>query len=204
MGQKKTQLEPGKFYHIYNHSIGKENLFRNEENYRFFLSKFFQTVSRVIDTYAYCLMPNHYHFLILVKDENAAINFYKQKYPQKGTPNSEDLIQIINKQLSNCFNGYSKAYNKIYKRKGALFIDSFGRKEVKERDYLVKIVHYIHYNPVHHKFVDNISDWKYSSYNSIINDNDSRICRKEVIELFENIDNFIFYNQQKSDDLYLY
>lgn len=60
-------LESGKYYHIYNHANGFENIFRKGENFSFFLEKYKFHLSAFFDTYAYCLMPNHFHFLVRVK-----------------------------------------------------------------------------------------------------------------------------------------
>lgn len=59
--------EPDKYYHIYNHANGFENVFRCKENYLFFLRKYRFHLLPFFDTYAYCLMPNHFHLLIRVK-----------------------------------------------------------------------------------------------------------------------------------------
>lgn len=201
MAEKKILLEPGSLYHIFNHSNGKDNLFENKENYRYFLSKYFYHVGSLVDTYSYCLMPNHFHLLILVKDEQEIIKTYRDINSHKEDINENHFLIWIIQQFSNFFNGYAKAFNKINNRKGALFNDSFKRKKVMERDYLFKLIHYIHYNPVHHKFVKNIEDWDYSSYKAIVKNSDSRISRNKVIELFDDLDNFIFYHQQKPDDL---
>lgn len=58
---------PNAFYHIYNHAVGTENLFKSHENYLFFLNKYDQHLSTVFKTLAYCLMPNHFHLLVQVK-----------------------------------------------------------------------------------------------------------------------------------------
>ncbi|MGY6523041.1 MAG: hypothetical protein ACXIUD_15015 [Mongoliitalea sp.] len=60
-------MEPGQSYHIYNHANGMENIFREEENYRFFLQQYKNYLGDVVDTYAFCLMPNHFHLLVGVK-----------------------------------------------------------------------------------------------------------------------------------------
>ncbi len=203
MAENRILLEPGNFYHIYNHSNGKDNLFENNENFRYFLNKYFHFVGSIVNTYSYCLMPNHFHFLILVKDKQEVIKAFRIKKPKANQINENTLLSWIIQLFSNFFNGYAKAFNKINNRKGSLFNDSFKRKKVEGKDYLVKLIHYIHYNPVHHNFVKSIEDWKFSSYKPIINNNDDRLSRNEVIELFDNLDNFIFYHQQRPDDLYL-
>jgi putative transposase len=53
-----------RYYHLFNHAIGSDNLFKEKENYLYFLRKYGIYISPVCQTYAYCLMPNHFHFLI--------------------------------------------------------------------------------------------------------------------------------------------
>jgi hypothetical protein len=58
-------------------------------------------------------------------------------------------------------------------------------------------------NPVHHGFVGNISGWKYLSYHSIISELETMLKRKEVIELFEDVENFKFSHAQINHNLML-
>jgi hypothetical protein len=70
----KPLLEPGAYYHIYNHANGSDNLFRNDDNYMFFLKKYSEFISPVADTFAYCLMPNHFHLAVRMKDFQSRSN----------------------------------------------------------------------------------------------------------------------------------
>jgi hypothetical protein len=53
-------LEPGHYYHIYNRGNNGENLFVEDENYRFFLDKYAKYCYPVFDTFSYCLLKNHF------------------------------------------------------------------------------------------------------------------------------------------------
>lgn len=65
----KTQpLIHGQYYHIFNRGNGGEKLFREDRNYPYFLGLCAKYVEPVTETYAYCLMPNHFHFLVRIKD----------------------------------------------------------------------------------------------------------------------------------------
>src|SRR5690606_10519986 len=111
--------------HIYNHGNGDDLLFREEENYRYFLQQYQRHIPPVADTLAWCLMPNHFHLLVKIKQLNE-LNF-------PGFKNLESLDGLnkkISKQFSNLFNGYSKAINKRFNRRGSLFIKNFNRKEI--------------------------------------------------------------------------
>ena len=100
-------MESGQSYHIYNHANGMENIFREEENYRFFLQQYPKYLANVVDTYAYCLMPNHFHSLVGIKEiGRIAITF----------PKFETLEKFIPKRFSNFFSSYTRAFNKMYEQ----------------------------------------------------------------------------------------
>jgi hypothetical protein len=75
--QTLEKLEHGKFYHIYNHGVGGRDLFREAPNYAHFLSQYDKYISTIAETYAWCLMPNHFHLLVRIK-EDEKIGFYKK------------------------------------------------------------------------------------------------------------------------------
>ena len=60
-------LNPDCVYHIFSRAIGKEKLFLEEEHYYFFLKRYKLHISPVADTFAYNLLPNHFHFLVRIK-----------------------------------------------------------------------------------------------------------------------------------------
>lgn len=152
-------LLPGNFYHIYNHANGNECLFVERENYRYFLQQTEIHLSPIADLIAYCLMPNHFHFLIYIQEERSLnmLPLFK-----KSTTIPTD--KIISKQFANLFSSYTQSFNKVYMRRGSLFIKNFKRKKVHDSNYLKTLITYIHLNPVHHHFVANLNDWEWSSY----------------------------------------
>lgn len=72
-------LLPGKKYHILSRAVGNEQLFLTEENYRFFLERYKKYVSPVADTFCYCLLPNHFHFLVRIKEASAILAFLEKQ-----------------------------------------------------------------------------------------------------------------------------
>ena len=68
MYHNEMALENGRFYHIYTRGINGTNLFYEERNYAYFLQKYGYYLHEVLDTYAYCLLGNHFHLLVRVKD----------------------------------------------------------------------------------------------------------------------------------------
>ena len=127
------KLEPGRMYHIWTHANGDENLFREDKNYTYFLEKYSRYIEPVAETFAYCLMPNHLHLMVRVKDEEEVLKFLrvKRSNPKLTLQGFETLggfSNVISRQFSHLFNGYTQAYNKVYDRKGSLFIPNFKRK----------------------------------------------------------------------------
>lgn len=188
MKKHEIHLESGSYYHIYNRAVGDENLFYSEANYFYFLKKYQEYISPVVETFSYCLMPNHFHFLIRIKSEEEIVKIIKiQSKPDRIDP---PINLYISKQFSNLFNGYSQAINKQQIRNGTLFSRPFKRKKVESMEYMRNLVIYIHSNPINHGFTSNLSEWKYSSYNSIISGSNFELKGKEVINWFENLNNF--------------
>lgn len=188
-------MEPGKFYHIYNHANGFENLFRCSENYRYFLSRYTHFVGTVADTYGYCLMPNHIHFLVLVKSATEIeATFGKFETFQK-------LEARVSKQFANLFSSYTQALNKMYNRRGSLFIPNFKRSEITDDTYLTSVIVYIHFNPVKHGFTNESASWPWSSYQAILSDKTTAIQREAVLKWFGNREEFLKFHQNPDDKL---
>ncbi len=179
-------LEPGNFYHIYNKGNNNENLFIEEENYSYFLKLFLKYINPIADTYAYCLLKNHFHFLIEIKDENSL----PEKFLSKKGLN-------LSQPFSNFFNAYTKSINKRYKRCGSLFKERYKRIKIDDENYLKQLVTYIHLNPVKHKYTKDFEQYPYSSYSSILSKKTTLLKREEVIEWFGDRENFIYCHQEK-------
>ena len=169
-------------YHIFSHVNGKELIFREETNYQFFLKQLDKYILQIADIYAYCLLPNHFHLLLRFKNIEGI--------------NVEDEHQFLMKSFGNFLNSYAKAFNKKYNRKGALFLNVIKRKKISDEKYLLKVLHYIHNNPVNHGFVNKIDEWKYSSYMSyLIPEKESKLDRIEIMQYFDSLDVFRNYHQ---------
>lgn len=142
MPYRKVQFAEGQFYHIYNRGVGRQPIFREEENYLFLLRRL-KKYAGVLDVtiIAYCLMPNHYHLLVR----------------QDGAEPAGRLSQRV-------FNSYTKAFNKRYSRTGTLFEGPFKAIHVDRDDYLLHLCRYIHANPVKHGLVSELGQWPYSNY----------------------------------------
>jgi len=179
---------PEKIYHVYTHANGSDNLFRINDNYDYFLKKYQKYISPVAKTLAYCLMPNHFHFLIRLKNENeilASLDICNKDI---------DFSKVISLQWSHLLNGYSQAYNKMFDRRGSLFQPRIKRKPIDQDDYLTTVVLYIHWNPVKHGFVEKPIDWMFSSIHDYVYPSDTFIARDEIINWFGNIEQFLNFH----------
>jgi putative transposase len=206
-------LKPDNIYHIYNHANGNENLFHNDENYLYFLKLFFEFISPIADVYSYCLLPNHFHFLLKIKSEKTVFTYFKieGKFPDEtmtleelkklstsdGLQNLDILSIHLSRQFSNFFNAYAKAVNKQLSRRGSLLERAFKRVEMKDNNQLMECISYIHTNPIKHNFTKEITTWKYNSYNAIVSDKPTKLMREEVIDIFENKEYFLDFHREK-------
>lgn len=64
---------------------------------------------------------------------------------------------------------------------------------------ICKVTHYVHANPIHHGFVKDMSDWKYSSYNTYLSNAATKISKQIVLDIFGGREHFIKYHQQPVD-----
>jgi putative transposase len=195
-------FKPNSFYHLYNHAISNERLFLCDDNFRYFLEKYFIYTQPFAHTFAYCLMPNHFHVLIRIKDENDLWNnlFFDSmdSLAQKSDFNTI-LHQKISKQLSNFFNAYAKAFNKMYNRDGKLFRNSMQYKEIDNISYLKNLIHYIHLNPVMHCFVKYAEEWTFSSFNTFVDNCRNINADKHILTLFSDHEDYKRFHKQFVD-----
>jgi REP element-mobilizing transposase RayT len=181
--------------HIYNRANGHENLFIEAKNYWYFLEKYKLYISPIADTYAFCLMPNHFHAMIRLK--KVEVIEFKNLVEKLQTNNSINTYsKVISNQFARLFSSYTQSFNKVYARTGSLFQPNLKRKRVKTEDYFVQLILYIHQNPIKHGFVKALEKWPYSSYQLYFDrfssqKLDSYLSNKDLIlELFGSIDEF--------------
>jgi putative transposase len=90
-------LEPDRIYHIYNRGINGENIFKEERNYRYFLEKYAKYVEPIADTFAYCLLKNHFHIAIRTKSEAEIVDFYVKKKTKILEDNAlNNVVKVLN------------------------------------------------------------------------------------------------------------
>lgn len=200
-------LEPMCVYHIYNRGINGENIFKEERNYKYFLQKYAQYIEPIADTFAYCLLKNHFHLTIRTKSEVEIIDFYvKRKANKNNVVKVQNLHNvecsekqnikipsasyIISLQFSFLFNSYAQAINKANNRTGSLFEERFRRILVNNDTYFTELIYYIHQNPQKHGFVNHFRTYPHSSYHSHLSKALTKLKRDEVLDWFGGRDEF--------------
>lgn len=168
----KEEFVEGAIFHIYNHSVNEIDLFYERNDYIYFLDKLKKNFSTdELGIYAYCLMPNHFHFCIRQKS-------------------NRPIYEIFNRFIVS----YALHFNAKYKRKGTLFANKLQHKKVNNQRYLVDIYPYIHLNPKRAGLVENLEEWEFSNYQEWIGIRKGRLFDKELMnEIFENPKDYINY-----------
>jgi putative transposase len=214
-------LETGKYYHIFNRGNNREDIFKEEKNYAYFLKLYEHHIEPVALTYAYCLMRNHFHLLVKIREQKHLPGY---KHPpglqdlegveqisydgpireQEHLPGFRNLegVRTTNpsRAFSNLFNAYTKSINKMYGRTGSLFEKNFRRIEVDSDQYFARLVHYIHFNPQKHGFSDDYRGYPNSSYQIVLADDDTIVQRKKVIDWFGGKNDFAEYHSNVSSE----
>jgi|SRR4051812_15631743 putative transposase len=184
----RLKLLPGHTYHIYSRANGKEAIFFTDANYNYFLNKYKHYIYPIAETYCYCLMPNHFHFLVQFRAEKELVKLIEK--------DNTDASAFISTQFQYFLGSYTKAFNKQNARKGSLFIHPFRRKHVRDNDYFRNLIRYIHHNPIVAELCKKPDEWQYSSFNAIVKESHSLIQKKTVLDAFENLENFNYVHQQ--------
>lgn len=168
---------PDTYYHVYNRGLNKDFLFRDHQDYSFFLKllrryldpsyrpSLNETIrpsyATDIDLIAYCLMPNHFHLLLYQKDD-------------------EKSLELLNRSLMTAYVMY---YNQKYKRIGPLFQGRYRASLIDNDPYLYHISRYIHLNPLDIK--KPYQSYEYSSYRYYLRNEDSYLKKDRIMELFK-------------------
>ncbi|MGQ7870278.1 transposase [Sunxiuqinia sp. sy24] len=200
--QQFEQLKHRGIYHIYSHGVGGRDLFRDSNNYDYFLALYDKYISPIARTYAWVLMKNHFHLLVRIKEEEEVVASPtpdRVLNPIRDKNDNSLKIGTPSQQFSKLFNAYAQAYNKYHKTRGALFERPFKRKLIDNKAYLRDIILYIHNNPVHHGFCEHPVEYPWSSYLSCISMKPSKLHRKAVIGWFDDKANFKTMHNQKVD-----
>jgi putative transposase len=157
---KNDEFKCGEYFHLYNRSIDGSLLFPEPDDYLYFLNKFEpKTYKYPASVFAYCLMPNHFHFLM-----------------------RQDSDEEIYKIFNDLNNSYVNHYNFKYRRKGSLYEGKLNHKHVKNDAYLIVLCQYIHCNPVKAGLVSRLENWKFSNYLEWIGKRNNGLYNDELMK----------------------
>lgn len=174
------------YYHIFNRGIGGGTIFKNKWDYRHFLRLYAVHIVPVAETYAYTLMPTHFHLLIRTfAPHEQVLSHASQTIPREPS-----------QHFANLFNAYAKYFNNRYQRTGPLFSRPFGRREIESDSTFSTLLIYIHQNAQHHGIVKAFQEWPYSSYHTFLSPKPSRLHRAEVMSWFSGTDSFVAQHQR--------
>lgn len=177
-------LLQGDIYHVFNRGNNREVIFRRRSNYHHFLDGIRKYLLKRCDLLAWCLMPNHFHFLVHANESSVPViqdlSFNRQQF-------SQGIKQLLS--------SYAKSINKQEGRTGSLFQQKTKGLYVSDpsEDYSLTVFHYIHQNPVRAGLVDRMEDWEFSSFNEYIGKGKFCLCEKEMAASLLDFDLARFY-----------
>lgn len=172
--RRKDKFIEGEIYHVFNKSISDYGIFKNIDNGQRFLNVFeyynnhlvtksysqfvvrkkfeykniiYPVENSLSKILSYCIMPDHYHFLLKILKDNSFSKF-----------------------ISDVENSFTRYFNIKFGRKGPLWQNSFKAVEIRSNEQFLHVSRYIHLNPTTGRLVDKPEDWILSSYKDFITD----------------------------------
>jgi len=149
----------GAHYHIYNRGNDKQKIFLEENDYLFYLRKLREYKEKYnVTILCYCLMPNHLHLILSQNTEVPISNF------------------VLSLHTS-----YSMYFNRKYDKTGHVFQGRFRQKVIDKDEYLLQVTSYVHLNPLTSRLVENLGDYRWSSYPDYIELREGTLCEKSLV-----------------------
>jgi len=178
-------LVTGEFYHLYNRGLEKQDIFQiNRDRSHFIDSMFYYQIQdpkpkfstyrrsrifpvdptkKIVDIVCFCLMPNHFHFLIKQLTDGGITEFMRR-----------------------FIHSYTKYRNVKYNHQGPLFNGAFRAVLMESDEQLIHVSRYIHLNPLVSMMVKDLKLYPWSSYHEYIGlSNDPRIAKDEILKFFK-------------------
>jgi len=190
-------IEEGYYYHIYNRGAGRAPIFFSENDYHEFMAKYVYYLFFSVETYAWCLLKNHFHLLVKIRTmKGQEVIFNKAKKTNAvgtyfGDQYDNPKPFTASKQFAHLFNSYTKYINQKRNRSGTLIEGTFKRKKILDENHFLHLACYIHRNPLHHRIVQSYEDYPYSSFHDFIDEKKSFIDTKHILSCFGGRDNFV-------------
>lgn len=179
-------LIPNHFHHYYNQGNNRGQIFFSRENKLYFLRKFREHVLPYCEVVAYCLMDNHFHFLISTNELSVQ---------EKQLENIK--ISALNNGFRKLMSGYAQAINKQNGRTGLLFRPKSKHKllDSKKDEYPFICFQYIHQNPWVAGLVSKMEDWEFSSFLDYNGKRNGTICNQELAYKYLDVSIERFYKE---------
>jgi len=151
----RENFEKNTYYHIYNRWLRKQKLFHRKHDFTLFMKymiKYREKCSKDIEVVAYCILPNHFHFVINNKWEGKKISYF----------------------IGNICAAYTRYYQQYYGilKWNSYFESRFKAKIIQDTIYLNQCIFYVENNAIKHGLVENVDDWLYRSYSLSIENNE--------------------------------
>lgn len=177
-------FSPDNIYHVYNQGNNKQRIFYNRKDYFLFLVLYKKLVGGVINTIAWCLMPNHFHFMVHSNQKS------NEKIKQGGL-----YIDVVTNGFRKLLSGYARIFNNLNGRSGSLFRQKTKSKCLTDlpvginnilsvNEYYKNCFHYIHQNPVRAGLVHLPEEWEFSSYREYAGLSPAELCQKELASVY--------------------
>lgn len=206
--RRKHPITSDGYYHVYNRGVSKQKIYTNHKDYERCISclsyynlceppvkysnylnlntEYSAHVQNQIKNsrknvfiVAYCLMPNHFHFVL------------KQTQPDG-----------ISRFIGNSMNSYVRYFNIKYNRIGPLFQGPFKAKRINEEQYLHHVIRYIHLNPYLDGLtgINELEKYKWSSYQEYCRHRQNKLVNTNFIEdHYTNIDDFVSFTTNHAE-----
>jgi putative transposase len=183
-------------YHIYNRGNNKQLIFFRPDNYLYFLKKVRHFILPFCDILNYCLMPNHFHFLVSVKP--IPENKFKQSDLKEITKQHHTIITKTERHplasaIGYLLSTYTQAINKQNNTTGSLFQQKTKAKEISGFMHGITCFHYNHQNPWKAGLVNKLEEWDFSSFKDYAGLRKGTLCNQDLAYELLNINKETFY-----------
>ncbi len=175
-------------YHIYNRGNNHQPLFFKEQDYILFIELSLKYIAPRCHILAWCLMPNHFHFLVEINEKSLD----RVIWGGNQMPSITNGFQLLQ-------SNYAKIINIRENRSGSLFQQKTKAKLLETLEYAITAFTYIHQNPVKSGLVKNMRDWEYSSYKEYSGLRSERLSNVDLGKSIFDLSAFNFENGNNAE-----